>query len=90
MSKLTTIAGLKSVVVEIGSNDLMYGLFNLFIGSFVILLLTLVQNRMQNHSISSIVANKPLAIRWGFYMLLIFAILLIGVYEEQEFIYFQF
>ncbi len=90
MSKLTTIAGLKSVVVEIGSNDLMYGLFNLFIGSFIILLLTLVQNRMQNHSISSIVANKPLAIRWGFYMLLIFAILLIGVYEEQEFIYFQF
>jgi D-alanyl-lipoteichoic acid acyltransferase DltB (MBOAT superfamily) len=90
MSKLTSIAGLKSVIVEIGGNDLMYGLFNLFIGSFVIFLLTFFQNRIHNYSLSSVVANKPLAIRWGFYMLLIVAILLIGVYEEQEFIYFQF
>ena len=89
-SKLTSISGVKSVFAEVGGNDLIYGVFNVLTGVFVILMLTVLQKKFHYNSVSTVVAHKPLILRWGFQILLIVAILLIGVYEEQEFIYFQF
>ncbi len=90
LSKLTSISGVKSVFAEVGGNDVIYGVFNVVTGVFVILLLTVLQKKFHYNSVSTVVAHKPLILRWGFYILLIVAILLLGVYEEQEFIYFQF
>ncbi len=46
---------------------------------------------IQSHgSIRQMLRNKPLIIRWIFYYLLIQSIILYGVFEEKQFIYFQF
>ncbi len=40
--------------------------------------------------LSVLLSDVPIALRWGFYHLLLLSILLLGVFEQREFIYFQF
>jgi len=42
------------------------------------------------HSIRKLIGGLPIAARWGIYYAAFFIILKFGVFEEQEFIYFQF
>lgn len=48
----------------------------------------LIQRR--NTSLTQLLDNKPRVIRWGVYYLLVFAILYLGMFNNREFIYFQF
>ncbi|AYL97516.1 MBOAT family O-acyltransferase [Mucilaginibacter celer] len=41
-------------------------------------------------SISALIARQVLVVRWGVYLLLIFSIILFGVFQSSRFIYFQF
>ena len=41
-------------------------------------------------SIETVLDARPAWMRWGFYYTLAFAILVFGVFSQQQFIYFQF
>jgi alginate O-acetyltransferase complex protein AlgI len=82
--------GIKSVLTAVGGNDTIVGTFNVAAGIVLILFLEYVQRKTKDGPAINIVQNKPILLRWGFYSFLILAILLIGVYENSEFIYFQF
>ena len=46
-----------------------------------------IQNKV---NISEIILRKPAIVRWSIYYVLIIAIIFLGVYENRQFIYFQF
>ena len=56
----------------------------------LIIFLETVQYIQSKHSISQIFIRKPWAIRWAVYYALILSILFLGVFENRQFIYFQF
>jgi D-alanyl-lipoteichoic acid acyltransferase DltB (MBOAT superfamily) len=86
-----SVAGIKAVLYEAGNNDTVAGTANVLTGFLLIILLELIQNRAAKHtSVFELVSAKPRYQKWGFYYFLIISILLIGAYENQEFIYFQF
>ncbi len=59
--------------------------------SFVLIFfLEMVHLVQRKRSIIAMVKQKPLAVRWGLYYLLLIAIIFFGVYENRQFIYFQF
>lgn len=49
-----------------------------------------VQWQQQRNSMREIILNTPVWIRWAMYYLLISSILILGVFQNNEFIYFQF
>lgn len=55
-----------------------------------ILILAFVERIENKDGIWEYFNKKPIAIRWGFYFLLLGMIFLFGVYENRQFIYFQF
>jgi alginate O-acetyltransferase complex protein AlgI len=85
-----SIHGIKSVITALGGNDTIIGAFNALAGMVLILFLEYVQSRTKDGPAINIVHNKPTFVRWSFYSFLILAIFLIGVYDNREFIYFQF
>jgi len=44
----------------------------------------------RGHSVRQFLSRRSVAIRWASYLIMIFSILLLGVFERVEFIYFQF
>ncbi|MFH1642599.1 MAG: MBOAT family O-acyltransferase [Nanoarchaeota archaeon] len=44
----------------------------------------------EHRSVRQFLDNKPLLLRWSIYMLLLWMILFLGIFTEQQFIYFQF
>jgi alginate O-acetyltransferase complex protein AlgI len=62
----------------------------LFIVAVEVLFLELVQLFQRRLSLIQVVAAKPLLVRWSVYYVMIFFILLFGVFEQSKFIYFQF
>ena len=90
-NKLASAAGIKSLLTELGANDLVYGIFNLCIGILSILFLEFLQNvgKEQNNPISFLYIKNNFY-KWSLYSFLFIAIITIGVFENQEFIYFQF
>lgn len=83
-------AYLKQLAFMLGGNNTIVGLINLFIGIAGILFLELVQYTTPATSAAFFADNKRPILQWGYYYTLILAILLAGVFESQEFIYFQF
>lgn len=88
--QIASIKGLKETVTALGEMDTLSGSFNVIFGLLLILLLETMQSKSGNKSVAFIMDNKPKMVRWGYYYLLIISILLIGAFENQEFIYFQF
>ncbi|GAA4467608.1 MBOAT family protein [Nemorincola caseinilytica] len=82
--------GLKLLMLEAGKNDTVVGAANVVMGLALIIFMELVQRHTRNRPIPEALAARPLYQRWGVYCCLILAILLIGAYDNQEFIYFQF
>ncbi|MES2702325.1 MAG: MBOAT family O-acyltransferase [Bacteroidota bacterium] len=82
--------GFKAMVTAIGGNDLIFGAFNLGIGVLLIIILELLQSRMQGNNPGTVVAGKPLVVRWGFYLAMAVSVVLLGAFNQQEFFYFQF
>lgn len=68
---------------EIGINKILY--------CFTIIgFMELVHLIQEHKGIRSFLDNKPTYIRWGIYIIIILSILLLGVFNNTEFIYFQF
>jgi len=63
---------------------------DMFLSVFLIFFLETVQYIQSKKSISEIVSQKPFYIRWAVYYGLLFAIVFLGVFEDRQFIYFQF
>ena len=55
-----------------------------------ILFMELVHLLQSQVSIRSFMSSRPVFVRWAVYLILIWAILLFGVFGQKEFIYFQF
>ena len=87
---LASSAGIKSIVTSLGENDTIIGTYNITTGLLLICFLEYIQTKTKDKYTMDIVKHKPLYWRWSFYYLLIISILVIGVYNNQEFIYFQF
>jgi alginate O-acetyltransferase complex protein AlgI len=85
-----SVHGIKAVLSSVGGNDTIYGTYNVITGIALILFMESVQRKTKDGPAIKIIDNKPVFLRWGFYSFLIVAILLIGVYDNREFIYFQF
>jgi alginate O-acetyltransferase complex protein AlgI len=58
-----------------------------FVLIFFLEIVHLVQRRW---SIIGLIKKKPLVVRWSLYYLLLIAIIFFGIYENRQFIYFQF
>jgi len=56
-------------------------------GVLFVELINVVQSRM---SVTKVVSRAPLAMRWALYLGILFAVIFFGVYQETQFIYFQF
>jgi len=56
-------------------------------GILFIELLNIVQSRV---SVTKVVSRAPFVVRWALYMGFLFSVILFGVYQETQFIYFQF
>jgi hypothetical protein len=50
----------------------------------------IVHHQQYRQGIRDWIRMKPAYLRWGIYYATILAILVLGVYEKREFIYFQF
>ena len=57
---------------------------------FLIISLLLLENLQSRYNLVNWVGQKPIAFRWSLYLGLIFIILFLGVFNKNEFIYFQF
>lgn len=66
------------------------GLYELGIAILAILAMLIVDLLQERGSVLVRVAAMPLAIRWAIYFALLFAILILGEFGYEEFIYFQF
>ena len=88
--QVCSLHGLKPLITAVGGSDTIIGAFNLTLGCALILFLELAQRKAAHVPVLDLFRNSNRLIRWGFYYLLIISILLIGVYDNQEFIYFQF
>jgi D-alanyl-lipoteichoic acid acyltransferase DltB (MBOAT superfamily) len=50
----------------------------------------IVEDGVKNRDLAGVMARRPAALRWAFYYAVILAIAVFGVFDQQEFIYFQF
>lgn len=61
---------------------------SLFLGAFLIL--DLLNILMKDRPFDQFIGKMPAAIRWGIYLLLGYAILFAGVFQQDKFVYFDF
>jgi hypothetical protein len=75
-----------------GSLDLNLGATKaqLLIGVAAIILMEVIHVLQYKVNIFDWIRQRPLVVRWGIYYVVFFMILFFGVYENREFIYFQF
>ena len=65
--------------------------FDVFVISVLSILFLVFIHFVQEHvKVRQFLSEKAIYIRWPVYIVIIFAILLFGIFEEKEFIYFQF
>lgn len=64
--------------------------YDFFILVIAILFMETIHMIQRNKSIRNILSDFPLPVRWAVYYASIFLVLKFGVFEKQEFIYFQF
>ena len=62
----------------------------LLIAVFSILLLELVHAIQRHNGIKHLLSERPAAVRWAIYNLIVLSILYFGIFNRTEFIYFQF
>lgn len=82
--------GVMSILTAVGGHDTLMGLYNVGTGLLLIAFMEYAQRKTNDGPAIRLVERKQTFVRWGFYSALILAILMIGVYDNREFIYFQF
>lgn len=89
-------AGLPELVSNLQNHQFILGNLgdlgkkNLVLSVLLISFIGLVQYIQSKKSISEILVQKPLYIRWTAYYVFILSLLFLGVFENRQFIYFQF
>ncbi|MFH0923455.1 MAG: MBOAT family O-acyltransferase [Candidatus Falkowbacteria bacterium] len=63
---------------------------DILLGAAAILFMEFIHLLQERRGMRQFLDSKPLLVRWAVYYLIIFGILLFGVFEETPFIYFQF
>jgi hypothetical protein len=86
LEAMTQFDGAASLSAEIAS----VSNFDVALSVSVIGMLLTVQMFDRNRSIWARLAEAPRWVRWGAYQALLLAIFLLGVFSQQQFIYFQF
>ena len=81
---------LKLLITDLGKGSLVQGFANIVIGLLMIIFLEVIQWQTRGRRAIDWANEKPKALRWGFYYFLVLSILLLGVFDNKEFIYFQF
>lgn len=87
--------GINSQISSIGmlSNSLSgfgFSKYELAVAVGVILIMEVIHLIQRHGSIRHMMRDKPIWFRWSLYYVLVFMILFLGAYGNQEFIYFQF
>ena len=80
----------KTSIIHLGDGDLIYGMFNITIGTLLVILLLLAEKLSHTNNPIDALVKKPVILRWGLYYSILLIIILFGVYKNNEFIYFQF
>lgn len=87
-------AGPDAVAGKAGSGTLLVGLsrpeFLIAIAAIVFLLIVEILLEKKDEPVYRLLSGRPVWIRWAVYYLVIFSILLFGIYEQQVFIYGRF
>jgi D-alanyl-lipoteichoic acid acyltransferase DltB (MBOAT superfamily) len=86
LTHLFTKISLKSPQAGLGG----IGLTGLLIAFSSILFMEFVHLIQEHRSVRQFLDDKPLVLRWIIYLIIIISILLFGIFERVEFIYFQF
>jgi len=84
--------GFKEIAVNISQGQPVFeylGVSKIFVLGLIIFLET-VNYFKSKHNISDWFTKKPVAIRWGAYFVIVMMIMAFGVFEDRQFIYFQF
>jgi D-alanyl-lipoteichoic acid acyltransferase DltB (MBOAT superfamily) len=64
--------------------------YDIYISILTISFLLLVELFQRAQSFRDWVNSRPIVMRWSFYYLIMFSILLFGIFQQNQFIYFQF
>lgn len=70
--------------------DLPYSGAKFVLCVFVICVMEAVHKLQSKRSINTLVQNQPRYVRWGVYYVFVLAIIYLGVFQNRQFIYFQF
>lgn len=87
---VTSASFYKETISNLGGSDPLYGLFNITLGSLLIIVLLLSERFSSSLQPLEAVNTRPRAQKWLVYTAMLLTILLVGAFEHQEFIYFQF
>lgn len=90
-----SITGIPDIIVKLLNHQTVFeniGLEkrSLILSAFLILFLETVHYVQRKKSISEMLARKSIFVRWAVYYGVILSILLLGTFENRQFIYFQF
>ncbi|PKV76160.1 MBOAT family O-acyltransferase [Pontibacter ramchanderi] len=92
----SSVAGIGNIRQLLAGIDLQHLLFmdqgfKVFAVSVISILIMETVHLLQRHgSVSQLIGQRPAVVRWGLYYAAIVAVLLLGQFGHQEFIYFQF
>ncbi len=64
--------------------------YNLVVSIVAIIFMEIVHSIQRHRGIRQMLSEKPLWLRWSVYFSLVFSIAFLGMFENQQFIYFQF
>ncbi len=77
------ITNLTFEIIQLGDSELIFSFFLIFF-------LEIIHFIQSRYNINDILGTKPIYFRWFIYCNLILSILFFGVFEDRQFIYFQF
>jgi len=86
----SVFAGIGRLTFLPGSLPAVVGAWNFFLAIVGVILLEIVETLHDRFDLRRVLARRNVAVRYLLYLTLVLVILLFGVFEEVEFIYFQF
>jgi hypothetical protein len=64
--------------------------YNFILSIAVILFMEFIHFYQRKNSVRTFISKKPLVIQWSIFYFVLFSIFMLGAFNAQEFIYFQF
>ena len=88
--RFTSFKFYQDIVAKLGSGDLLYGTFNITISLLLIFILLFIEKISKHRNPIDLADRVPVLLKWTIYYIIILSICILGVYDNKEFIYFQF